>query len=63
MGRPSPNDGLATDLARPSPRAAPNVERALEVRVRYDAHAGVVSEVSPVRAELGERCVVLLTLC
>ena len=36
MGRAPPNDGLATDLARPSPRAAPNVERVLEEHVRYE---------------------------
>ena len=51
-----PNDGLATDLARSSPRAASNVEWALEKRVRCDAPAGVVKAVSRAGRAGGEVC-------
>jgi len=50
------HDGLATDLARSSPRAASNVEWALEKRVRCDAHAGVVMAVSRAGRAGGEVC-------
>jgi hypothetical protein len=62
--RPAPPErraGNGPGSAQPTSRA--ECRWVLEERVRYDAHTGVVNAVSPVRAELGERCVVLLTLC